>query len=373
MATRSLRRAIHPTAGALIAALVVAGASLGATWSTPDPLTSSGAAIGGDLVALQPSTLVVVYSDATDIVIRRSTDSGATWSSPNILATYGAEPSISGRGTAVDVAWREDTGDGTVIRYARSTDGGASFDPSVAVSPATGSAWRPSVDRGPKGVVAIAWFDTSDVIEPKIRSRVSVNGGATFAPATTPVRGGDIRPAVAVGTDVVYVGYCKLGTVSVKRSTDDGLTWRPAQALGHGAPACSPSITASGSEAYMAWSTDHSRTRYTGTTDRGASWMSPRFLSPKDGPPSRSPVLSLHDGVLRAAFARVVDRPGPVWAVFYRRSADGIDWTPAERVSTSDTALVAPTGVDVAGKAVVIFSSRSGEEVLDLFAAVRNP
>lgn len=373
MHARALSRAIHPTAGVLLAALVLAGASLAATWSTPVPLTSSGEAVGGDLVALQPSTLVVVYSDATDIVIRRSTDAGAIWSSPNIIATFGAEPSISGRGTAVDVAWREDTGDGTVIRYARSTDGGANFDPSVALNSATGSAWRPSVDRGPGGVVAITWYDNSDIAEPKIRSRVSVDGGDTFAPATTPVRETNMTTAVAVGEDVVYVGYCKAGTIYVKRSTNDGLTWRPAHELGQVGPVCTPSITASGSDAYVAWSNDNSRSKYTRTTNRGVSWMSPRFLSPKNGPTSGWPVLSIHDGVVRAAFARVVDRPGPVWAVFYRKSADGINWTAAERVSSSDTPLVTPTGVDVAGKAVVIFSSRSGEEVLDLFAAVRNP
>ena len=144
-------RAIRLAAGAVPMALILAGASLAASWSSPVPLTSSGEAFGADIVALRPSSLVVAYPDATDIVIRRSTNSGATWSSPNILATYGAEPSISGRGTAIDVVWREDAGSGTVIKYARSNDGGSSFAPSVAVSSATGSAASISVDRGPDG------------------------------------------------------------------------------------------------------------------------------------------------------------------------------------------------------------------------------
>lgn len=372
MRPHALSRAIYPTAGAVLVSLILAGTSLAASWSTPVPMTSSGEAFGADIVAIQPSTLVVVYAEATDIVIRRSTDSGATWSSPNILATYGADPSISGRGNAVDVVWREDTGSATVIRYARSSDGGASFGPSVAVSSATGSAWWPSVDRGPHGVVAIAWYDNSDWVEPKVRSRVSVDGGTTFGFPTTPVRGDDIRPAVAVGGGVIYLGYSKLHTVYVKRSTNDGLTWRSAQALGN-AGGRRPSITASGSDAYVAFSTNHSRTRYTRTTDKGVSWMEPRYLSPRNGPPSGSPVISVHDGVVRAAFARVVDTPEPGWAVFYRKSNDGLTWSRAERVTVATTPSPRPTGLAVAGGVVVVFTGNAGEDVNDIFAATRNP
>ena len=71
-----------------------------------------------------------VWLEGSSVVYRNSTDAGANWSAPQPLggAQTLSEPQVLAAGMDVGVAWIEN---GTVVRFARSTDGGATFEPAV--------------------------------------------------------------------------------------------------------------------------------------------------------------------------------------------------------------------------------------------------
>jgi len=361
MKSRFAARASLSMAGAVLLSLLLAGQVLAATWGTPVTLNSPGAdyPYPGGLVTLGSSTAVVVYGegyDPTTAYARRSTDSGSTWSSPLTLSSdvdWG--PKIAGRGSKVDVVWTQDGR----LRYARSTDGGASFGPSVALSPAAGTTIDPYVARGPGGQVAVVWQDWVSGI---VSLRVSADGGASFGPTRTLTTDPDVEPdGVAIGKGVIYVaysvGYEKL---RVKRSTDSGASWSTPQRITDKSQGSGVSITAAGRKAYIAYTLPSSgddwfKVSYRQTTDKGASWSPQRQLSPASWTAS-NPHLALQGGVLRAAFERCT----PEWdicvanRVFYQQSSNGIDWTTPERVSPRGEETM-PAGVGFAGKILVLY------------------
>jgi hypothetical protein len=352
-------------AGAVLLSLVLAGQSLAATWTTV-PLTSSGNTWAEGLVTLGSSTAVAVYSDTGAIFVRRSTNSGATWKAPLRLAASGGDPAIAARGTNVDVVWMKSTSITTsVIRYARSTNSGDTFRASVRLSPKTAFAYYLSVARGPNGRVAVAWLEGAGS-GTRLRIRVSTDGGASFAKAKTLATSSEpSRLAVAVGKGVIYAAYTDATGLRVRRSTDSGSTWSSARLIdsvdaGHFG---NPSITAVGGAAYVAYTAlagPDVWVRYSRTTDKGATWTSPVNLSPRNGPRSLQPSISLQGGVVRVVFGRDLDPDGFTGAAFYRQSSNGTSWTAAEMVSVPTiTPKAWPTGVGYAGKVIVLYTGFS--------------
>jgi hypothetical protein len=141
-----------------------------------------------------------------DIHLARSGDGGATFGRPTRVApsrTYSDAPRIAldGRGT-LHLAYAESEGgpfDRFHVRYARSTDGGARFEPSRAISspmPAGfASASFPSLGLDGQGRVVVSWELAADARrQPRgLGLSVSPDGGRTFsAPVVVP---GSIDPA----------------------------------------------------------------------------------------------------------------------------------------------------------------------------------
>jgi hypothetical protein len=359
-------------AGAVLLSLLMAGQSLAASWGAV-PLTSSGTAMAEGLVTLGTSTAVAVYSDIDAVFVRRSTDSGATWKAPLRLAATGWDAAIAGRGTKVDVVWIKVTSSAKVVRYARSSDSGKTFRPSVRLSPKAAIASFPSVARGPDGRVAVAWYDESSS---KVRVRVSTNGGASFASGKTMATVPEVSsPAVTIGKGVIYVAYndrsrpTDRGLV-VRRSTNSGSTWSSARLVAadsNGDPLSRVSITAEGGQAYIAYRAgmgpEGTFVRYSRTTDKGKNWTSPANLSSPAAFTSGSPRISLRSGVVRVVFERNLDENGSTGAVFYRQSANGTSWTAAEMVSVPTiTPWAWPAGVGFAGKIIVLYTGWSPNE-----------
>jgi hypothetical protein len=350
--------------GALLLSLLLAGQSLAATW-TAQPLTSSGNAWAGGLVTLGSSTAVATYQDNGAVFVRRSTNSGATWKAPLRLAASGWNPAIAGRGTNVDVVWEKWTSTNPVIRYARSTNSGGTFRASVRLSPKAAFAYYPSVARGPNGRVAVAWLEPTSSGS-RLRIRVSTDGGASFAKAKTLATSENLsEQAVAVGKGAIYAAYTDDTGLRVRRSTNSGSTWSSARliatdATGDFGP---PSITAAGGAAYVAYTAFAEPdvwVRYSRTTDKGATWTSPVNLSPRNGPVSGVPTISLQGGVARVAFASCLDQECNTWAVFYRQSSNGTSWTAAEMVSVPTiTPRAGPAGLGYAGKVIVLYTGFS--------------
>jgi hypothetical protein len=359
-------------ATAVFLSLVLAGQAMAASWSSPTTIWSSDVdtfAWPAGLVTLDSSTALAVYQETyptTDdsphrVFVRRSTDSGLSWA-PRVRlsragSSYSGQPSMAALGRDVDVVWTErnsSTGK-SHIRYTRSTDAGASFASSVALSP-LGKASAAKVARGPNGRVAVIWHNEATN---RTLIRVSTNGGATFA-ARQVVLGavGARNHAVAVGDGVIYVAY---GTwkngIWLRRSLDDGASWSSATKLTAGKTGRRGiTLTAEGSAAYLGFA--RKTTEYTGgwtpsfrrTLDKGASWSGQIHLA-MPSTNAQPPVIALQGGIARAAFARCQKR-GCELRVFYRQSPDGLDWTPSERVSPAGSAT--PFGVGYTGGKIVI-------------------
>ena len=332
------RAAISLPAAALLS-IVIAGQSLGATWSAAKQLTTSGTAFAEALATVGSSTVLAVYvehsSEMPDVPygyavrIRRSLDSGATWQPPIQLSSDGLEADIAARGSNVDVVWAQ----GKRIRYARSTNGGQSFGPSVALSP-TGLPFsrNPSVARGPNGLVAVTWENLNTQVA---KIRISTDGGATFGPMMNVADVAyDMGVKVAVGNDVIHVAYAEdFEALRVVSSTDDGASWSSPEPISDELYGVYEQfdIVANGSRAYLAFTTENdfgvTAVEYRGTADKGASWPTAGVIASTDANASE-PSLALTGGVLRAVYSR--RSPS---RVFYRESSDGISWSAAEKAA----------------------------------------
>jgi hypothetical protein len=356
---------------AVFLSLVLAGQAMAASWSSPTTFWSS----GGDtwawpwgLVTLDSSTALTVYqethptNDASRVFVRRSTDGGVSWA-PRVSVSragstyWSAVPSMAAHGKAVDIAWTElnTSTRKSHIRYTRSTDAGASFAGSIALSP-LGHAAGAKVARGPNGRVAVLWHNEANS---RILIRVSTNGGASFA-------GRQVLPttvfprdyALAVGDGVIYFAYTTWNDgIWLRRSLDNGVSWSSATKLTGGKTGRRGlTLTAEGAEAFLGFA--RKTTEYTGgwtpsyrrTVDKGASWSGQIHLA-MPGANARPPLIALQDGFARAAFARCQKR-GCDLRVFYRQAPDGHHWTPTERVSPAGSAT--PFGVGYTGGRILV-------------------
>jgi len=353
------RRRWFTLPGAVLLTFALVGQAAALAWGPPKALTTGTDVYFADL-ATAGGTALAVYAETdgevSSIFARRSTDSGNTWKSPVLLAN-GIWPSVAGRGSNFDVVWRAPSGR---LRYARSTDSGATFSAPVALTALGRYVSVPTVARGPNGVVAVAW---EDVASGAIKVRVSVNGGVSFAPASTlSTAGEESGTAVAVGDGVIYVAYfAGSERIRIKRSFDGGASWSAAAVVTDNAWLSGVSLTAAGTRAYVAYTgpntdTNIFRARYRATTDNGATWSSARALGPKTWT-TYDPDISLQGGVARAAFTRC-DFDFDVCVnerVYYRQQQIGSSWTAPERVSPTTLGEARTPRVGYTGKALVLY------------------
>lgn len=361
MFDRFYRRGRWAGAGALVLSLVIASEALALSWASPVPLSSANTDVFFGDLATAGGTAVAAYSEsgATDLLfVRRSTDGGTSWKAPVLLSSNGMFPAVAGYGSSFDVIWNTANGR---LRYARSTDGGATFSPSVPLSPLGRYTWRPAVARGPGGIVAVIW---EDVASGAINVRVSTNGGASFGAATTlSTRGEEMGVGVAVGEGVIYAAYStSFERLRLKRSTNNGLTWSTAKSITDQLTDDGISLTAAGSRAFIAYTTTNSypgqffKVRYRSTASSGTSWSPQHDLAPQSWSTS-DPDLALQGGVLRATFTRCttefdicVDS-----RVFYRQRVLGSAWSSPERVSPVSLNEADRSHVGRVGKTLVLY------------------
>ncbi len=248
----------------------------GATFTDLGSLPTTAGGDGGDPVLTRNNstgrlfmvTLVNNFNTTVGLQCWRSDDNGVTWMAP-VNCAPGAgliqdKPWIvvdnfagSGQGN-VYVAWRDFSGS-PGLRFARSTDGGATFGP----SPGT-SLWPfgqgANVVVGPDhSVYVFSWqfpsSGTCDVVNnpETIQVRKSTDQGVTFAPAVTVANdlntcgnNGDLALAGALRTNTfpqaavnpvtgqIYVAYNRIFNpagnpqdtdIRLRRSQDGGATW----------------------------------------------------------------------------------------------------------------------------------------------------
>lgn len=171
----------------------------GKTWAPNHPI-STGEACPCCRTALATAPGGVVYAawravlpgNVREIVVARSNDRGSTWSTPVRVQTDNWQVDAcphAGPALAVDskerlhVTWWSGKEGGAGVFYARSDDGGKSFQHVAPLGTAEFS--QPAhvqLAIGDSGLVAVAW-DDGTLQTPRIALRISRDGGDDFAPA----------------------------------------------------------------------------------------------------------------------------------------------------------------------------------------------
>jgi len=210
-----------------------------------------------------PISLSYLVQPTLGSVIRMSTNTGAS-----------ENPSIATAGSYVYVAWSDSTpvsgsGGQPEIWLRASSNSGASFGSAIRMTTNIGSSAHPSVAAS-GSYVYLAWQDSTSVSgsgsRPEIWMRVSSNYGGSFGPAirmSTNV-GNSYNPSVAAYGSHVYVAWQDDTSVSgsgtgyeiwMRASSNNGVTFNsPIRISTNTYDSVSPSVAASGSYVYVAWS-----------------------------------------------------------------------------------------------------------------------
>jgi hypothetical protein len=180
----------------------------------------------------------------------RSLDAGASFTAPRRVAGDGRSPArapalAAGRGTTVHLAWTVGEDAAARIRVARSTDGGASFDPPQLVG-GQGRADAPGLAIDGAGSLHLVYALHGPGGRSEVR-HASAPGGGRFGPARTlsgPAPGGAAYPQLAsdggAGLVVVWENMGPTGrprSLGIVRSRDGGRSFSvPAPIPGSSAP-----------------------------------------------------------------------------------------------------------------------------------------
>jgi hypothetical protein len=196
-------------------------------------------------------------SQPNGLYVYKSSDGGLSWGDPVTVINgvsgvfedkelIGCDRTDSPYRGNLYVTWAR-FGYGTDILVSRSTDGGQSFQAPINISSYSSHQWPVPV-VGADGAVYIAWVNYSPL---SIRFAKSTNGGASFGSDRSltsvsfypgNINGGIMTfPFPAMDADItggpyngnLYVAYMDYGSGSgtdifFKRSTNDGTTWSPA-------------------------------------------------------------------------------------------------------------------------------------------------
>ncbi len=255
------------------------------------------------------------------------------------------------------------------LRFARSTDGGATFEPAITVNddaggPPTSHTFH-NLLVAPGGTIIASWLDsrrggegmhpaetgmavgeghvTSDdmpeVPGPDVRVAISTDGGRSFAPSHIVNRQACpcCRTAMAMAPDgTLYLAWRKIfegdvRDIVVARSTDKGISWEEPRRVAEddwvfpGCPHAGPALTVDPSGAlHVAWYTGRESAPglfYTKSVDAGLSFQAPTpLLSDAWVPPSQVSLGAESDGTLWVAWEeRRLDVP----SFYYVRRGPG--------------------------------------------------
>ena len=172
----------------------------GTTWSTPVMADSAQSCpcCRTAIATARDGTLYLAWrtvlpGNVRDVVVARSTDGGATWGTPvrahadnwvfDGCPHAGPSMQVDSAG-AVHIAWWTGKQGSAGTYYAKSTDGGETFQPAVPLGVGEFSApAHVQLALGPEGTVVAVW-DDGTVKTPKVVMRVSHDGGASFSQPT---------------------------------------------------------------------------------------------------------------------------------------------------------------------------------------------
>ena len=282
------------------------------------------------------------------IYFSKSTDMGKTWA-PGKRVDDATPPdaclypclAVDPSGNLYCVWWEMLITNENEILFSRSTDGGATWAPSVRLDSSSYCTPPHITTRG--GEIFVVW--TTNTL-PGCAFTKSTDGGTTWMPLIK-VGGSSFFHAIAVFGDTIFVTHEK-GDVYLSRSTDDGATWQnmgrindittgkqdyPDLALTPNGDICC---------AWYDWSYGMCKIRFSKSTDGGVSWLP--SVRASDTIWSQSSTI----GDLRMNLECVDEnriyclwhdfRTGS-WDIFFTKSEDGgVNWS--EDIMVNDTAYV---------------------------------
>jgi hypothetical protein len=280
----------------------------------------------GDVSVSGDSVVVIGHHPTSGTSVVGSADGGVSWSAPFPLASVVVpqfltmSPRLYRDGTTIVAAWTNDRGAAGRVFCNRSTDGGLTWSGEVQLdvgAPASTSAVNAVRMAGSGPIVHVFWNEFLTL------HTHSLDGGATWLPATAILPLQPVTKAVAEGAAVLAIA----GPGGLARSSDFGATWTPS--TGHGINHCLD--IARDGQVVLAVGQGFSSTTVVvnSSPDLGATWQTPIVLPSTtifDCTAATLPgelYLSFRAGGLPGGAARSIDNgitwqtiAGPVSAAF---------------------------------------------------------
>lgn len=256
---------------------------------------------------------------------------------------------VDDNGTAYIVWVNYNNGD---IFFAKSTDGGASFTPSVRINNNESRGGNPSISVDKSGVIYVVWHHQGSIFFAK-----SINSGKSFSPNVkvdniTADVSSSFNPSIAIDDSNIYVAwyariqYQEWGDVYFARSTNDGGSFNETIRVSDKSSAVTshPSITAESGNVFIVW---------VGGPNLGANI---HFAKSTNGGASFDPNVNITDssGIITSVDRCVaVDSSGNIYAVwsngdvYIRKSIDcGLSFLPEVKVNDNENASNPSIAVD---------------------------
>jgi hypothetical protein len=311
------------------------------------------------------------------VLYRRSIDGGGSAATGLPLSNPGAESgwaAVAGDGARVEAVWLEGDlpGVGPVAVWRRgSADGGATWSSPASLSPLEGRAGDPSVAVDAAGRVAVAWTDglTGKVVLASSADGVSfapptVIGSTTISPFTS-AADLDAMPAVAFGpSGRLYVAWSAgESKVAFRRSLDGGATWEPATSVDRLADGYSrPWVAAYGSGVAIGYAARGSTSGASAvfvrrSGDGGLSFAQRRLVAASTATASFAPAVVVRGAVVRVAYAQCTTSACTRARLWYRQSSTyGATWSTATALTGAGT-YAWPVGLSVPSRILVAYES----------------
>ncbi|MEW5978163.1 MAG: sialidase family protein [Acidobacteriota bacterium] len=295
----------------------------GKTFQTAQNLSNMPGFSFGPQVAASGEDVYVLWSEATADYLVHSSDSGETFGPAlNLTSSFGFfanfEAALSASGSSVFVVGRQSVAGYGDIFVAKSTNKGATFDAPINVSNTNGvNSVKPRIAASGSSIYVV-WQETP-VGGMDVYYARSLDGGATFeAPANvTPLAGTATTPDVWThGASVWVVWSERVGTekdeVMMTRSLDGGNSFSiPTNLSNNTSGSTAPSVKGSGTKVCVSWA-DAETPGGTGPTqdiflicseDSGATFNSPNNISTSPSVGSGMAKVSLTSSVVAVSWA----------------------------------------------------------------------